>query len=226
MSVFASLLTGVLALAFTLSARAGGARVEGQAAAPKPAEPQDPDRPTLSLSELKGLRDNNIFSPPKPKRAEPRREERREERREDRRPEAPRAKPAVLTGILVDPASGAPRALFEDRNSDALRQFKEPKFLKAGDELGGFVIEFVSPEKVVVRKGETSRELKVGDPLPDPAPPPDGSAAAASVKDAPAEAPAKAEPKAEARPLDEGAKKDVLEELRRKNKKSRSYDEP
>jgi len=219
MSMIASLVSGVLWAV--------------QAASARPAEPQDPDRPALSLSELKGLRDNNIFSPPKPKRTEPsRREDKREDRRSGEPAAPPRPKPALLTGVIFDLKTGTHLAIFEDRNpapkdskDPDLRQFKEPKFLSAGAELAGYVIESVSPEKVVIKKGEAVKELKVGESLPD-----DGAPASA-VPPSPSEGPAPAakpegaaEPKTETKPS--GNVEDVKKRLKEQLKKNRSYDEP
>lgn len=131
----------------------------------KPGAPvQDPDRPSLSLTELKALRESNIFSPRTVKRAPVRSE------RSSGRPSVPvpyKQKAPVVTGIFLDLATQSHRAIVEDRNDSAHRHFKEPKFMKAGDEWAGIKLESVTTEKAVFNKGGTMKEVHVGEPLPD-----------------------------------------------------------
>lgn len=122
------------------------------------AAPLDGDRLPIPAAELKALRETNLFSPVRAKPA-----------RRDSRVEATpaRAKPPVVTGIFFDEKTQAHQVVVEDRNEDRLKRFKEPKFLKAGDEVVGLKIESVSAEKVVILQGGSAKELRVGDELPD-----------------------------------------------------------
>jgi len=131
----------------------------------KPGAPvQDPDRPSLSLTELKALRDTNIFSPRSVKRAPLRSD------RPSSRPSAPvpyKQKAPVVTGIFLDLATQSHRAIVEDKNDSAHRHFKEPKFMKVGDEWAGVKLESVTSERAVFNKGGVSKEVQVGEPLPE-----------------------------------------------------------
>ncbi len=144
---------------------------------------QDADRPAINPTELRLLRDSNIFSPRSTKR--PLKSTRTYEKKTHTESAPARPKPPVVTGIFFDLQLQAQVVVVEDRNEGSLKQFKEPKFLKAGDELNGYKVESISPEKAVFQKGETSKELRVGDPMPD-----DGKAVAAA---APSEDPEDAE---------------------------------
>lgn len=179
-----------------------------QAAAARLEEPQDPDRPALSVADLSGLRGHNIFSPPRPlRRTEP-------ARREERRPEASsspaaplRPKPPVVTGLYLDTAAGVHAAILEDRNEERLRQFREPRIVRPGDTLGELRVEAVEPDRLVLKRGEETLVLKVGDALPDGTVP---------ASPAPAAAPA-----AVSAP-DGASSQDVLERIRRRLGKNRS----
>jgi hypothetical protein len=184
-------------------------------------EPQDPDRPTYSLADLKALREANVFAPHRSKSAARTSSPRREDRRETR-VEAPpaRAKGLLVTGFIVDPATRTPRAVLEDRNDEKFRTLKEPLFAKPGDEAQGWKVEEVAVDQVVVSKAEVRKTLRLGESFPEP----EAAATPASTSSAGAPAPA-----AEAAPpLEEGEKNDILERLKQKNKKKRSEsaDEP
>jgi hypothetical protein len=175
-----------------------------QAASARLEEPQDPDRPALSAVDLAALRGHNIFSPPRPpRRTEP-------SRREERRSEAssapaapPRPRAPVVTGIYLDLSSGVHVAVLEDRNEDRLRQFREPRPARPGDAIGDFRVEAVEPDRLVLKRGEQTVTLRVGDALPDGAAP------------APAAAPAS----------DGASPQDVLERIRKRIGKNRSVTE-
>lgn len=131
--------------------------------APPAAAAQDPDRPAIPVVELKALRDNNIFSPRAAKRSV-----RSAESRSRGTPPAPvKPKAPVVTGIYFDSRSQAHHAIVEDKNDSAHRLFKEPKFMKAGDEWAGIRLESVTQDKAVFNKGGTSREVQVGESLPE-----------------------------------------------------------
>jgi hypothetical protein len=174
--------------------------------------PQSPDRPSIASSELKGLRENNIFSPHRTKPFEPRRSE---TTRPEPRPAAPsKPKPLLVTGLFADPVTGVPKAIVEDRNDERHRHLKEPKFCVGGEEFLGLKIEAVTADHVVVTRGDVRKECKVGDALPEgdvPAVAPSSSSTSESTS-----APAPA--------LEEGTKNDILEALRARNKRKR--DEP
>jgi hypothetical protein len=186
---------------------------------------QDADRPVISASEIKALRDSNIFAPRTAKRRPPV----KVSTERPNRPSAPaQPKPPVVTGIFFDAKAEAFLVVVEDRNDAALKQFKEPKFLKAGDEVNGFKIGLVTAEKAVFLKGEISKELKVGESMPGT----DGkSVSLAPVTDDPdaAAAPEGEEKieKVEIKPLDPEAHIKAMENLKKKaGKKNRpSQDE-
>ena len=100
----------------------------------------------------------------------------------------------------------------EDRNEASLKQFKEPKFLKAGDEVGGLKVGVVTAERASFLKGDTAKELKVGESLPVD----DKAISAAPPSDDP-EAPPAAE--AEIKPVDPETNTKVLDELKKKRGK-------
>jgi hypothetical protein len=196
--------------------------------------PQSPDRPPLAASELKGLRENNVFSPYRTKPFDTGRS-RTDSRRPEPRVEAPPVyKPLVVTGLFIDPVSGTPTVIVEDRNVERYRLLKEPRFAVAGDEVGGIKIESVTEDVVVVSRGEERKELRVGGSLPEgdrPPPPPPGTESRTgtpSAESAPAAAPAAtpapaAVPAATPSPaLDDSSKNSILEALRDRNKRRRS----
>jgi hypothetical protein len=163
-----------------------------------PAQAPDPDRPALSSSELRTLRDNNIFAP-----------------------RTARKRPPVVTGIFMDLKLQCYIVVVEDRNESSLKLFKEPKFLKTGDEAFGLKVGPVTAEIAVFIKDDVSKELRVGDPVP-----------ATDLK-APAVAPSSDDPEAapegeekaekvEIKPLDAEEKTKVLEKMKRdRGKKNR-----
>jgi hypothetical protein len=191
-----------------------------------PAAPaQDGERPLISASDVKALRDSNIFAP----RTAKRRPIVSSKGSDLRRPAAPaQPKPPVVTGIFYDAKAQAFLVVVEDRNEASLKQFKEPKFLKAGDDVSGYKVASVTAEKAAFIKGEISKELKVGESLPGPdgktvsvAPVPDDPEAAF-----PPEGEEKPE-KVEIKPIDAETQNKALENLRKKaGKKNRpSQDE-
>lgn len=170
-------------------------------------EPQDPDRIPVSASDFKALTENNIFAPHKARRVEStRREERRSDSRSSESPRS-RSKPPVVTGIFLDTQSREYQALVEDRNSGDLKLLKEPRFVKAGDEILGCTVESVSVDRVVIVNDDKSVEVALGESLP-------GESASAPAEPAKSEAP----------PVDEASRNSVLEELKKKLKKKRSED--
>lgn len=175
------------------------------------------DRPPLPAADLKSLRESNIFSPYRAKGSE--RLSKREERRTETRTEAAKPKAALLTGIVFDASLPGHKGLIEDRNEERLRVLKEPRFVKAGDEVLGFRVEEVGADRVRLTLPDgSSKDLAVGDALPA------GEAAAAGTETPGEPKPA---PGAESKPLDEGVKNEILERLKKKNrKKDRPQDDP
>lgn len=206
--------------------------------APAAVQAQDPDRPALSTTELKALRDSNIFSP---RVVKPRSSKERSNRIT---PAVPyRQKAPLVTGIFLDAVSQAHQAIVEDRNDSTHRYFKEPKFMKAGDEWAGVKLQSVTLDTAVFVKDGVSREVHVGESLPDgdekPASaaesgdeafPEDGEAPPATpsttpppsskVRKGPTEASA-----AEGKPMNPEAQQKTLDDMRRRlKKKSRPGD--
>lgn len=206
-----------IALLATMSAVLALSPVEGPADEIPVELPQSPDRPSISAADLRGLRENNVFSPYRSKPFEPRRSETRSA---ERRPEAPaRPKPLVVTGLFSDPETGTPKAIVEDRNDERNRVLKEPKFVVGGEEFHGLRIESVSADAVVVSRGDVTKECRLGDALPEieaPTPAPSSDSSETRSEAAPAAAPSSAPA------LDDAAKNDVLERLRRANGRRRS----
>jgi hypothetical protein len=134
----------------------------------KPAPPvvpaQDPDRPAISAVELKALRDTNIFAPKGAKRA-PR--STYSSPRSTAPPVPYKPKPPVVTAIFLDLASREHQVIVEDRNDSSHRYFKEPKFMKAGDEWAGIKIDSINQDKVVFIKGGASTDVHLGEALPE-----------------------------------------------------------
>ena len=176
--------------------------------------------PAALRADLKALRENNIFSPKLT----------RDER--DRRDKAKRSsaetasgsdskkgrssvvevapRPPAVTGIIFNQKNRDYQALVEDRN-EKNKILSGPKFVQAGDELLGFVVEKVEKDQVVLRQGAATRALRIGDSLPD---------AGLKISPGPSSTSAKA-PAPEAKPVDEEAQKKVIEELRGRYKKKR-----
>ncbi|HUR38264.1 MAG TPA: hypothetical protein VM222_02170, partial [Planctomycetota bacterium] len=78
-----------------------------------------------------------------------------------------RQKPPVVTAIFLDLASQAHQVIVEDRNDSAHRYFKEPKFMKAGDEWAGIKIDSINQDKVVFSRGGSSKDVHIGEALPE-----------------------------------------------------------
>jgi len=175
----------------------------------------DADRPALSSSDIKALRDSNIFAPYGPKRKAP------SSFSKSSRTEpvaAPKPKAPVVTGIFFDAKMKCYLVVVEDRNEASLRQFKDPKFLKSGEEVVGLKVGPVTAEKATFLKGEIAKELSVGD-----TPPAELKAAPASATSADPEAvPSEHEEKVEIKPLDTEEKNKVLDKMKKeRGKKNR-----
>lgn len=134
---------------------------EPQAKPAPPAAPaQDPDRPTISAAELKALRDNNIFAP----RGAAKRPPKRESGGYKSAPAAPiRPKAPIVTAIYLDSATQAYNVIVEDRNDASRKFFKEPKFMKAGDEWSGIKLESVTQDKAVFSRDGASKDVHLGE---------------------------------------------------------------
>lgn len=125
---------------------------------------QDADRPVISSSEIKQLRENNIFAPrsvtlhPRPV-----------NKSTGSHADSVSAKPKLptVTGIFLDPKLNVYQIIVEDPNETALKQFKEPRFLKAGDEWGILKVESIEADHAVCKLGGEVRKLALGDSLPE-----------------------------------------------------------
>ncbi len=185
------------------------------------AAPQNPGSPMLSEDAVRDLRANNIFSPIQPKRAPAPKVE----------PKAapppvakPRPKPPVLTGVIYEAEKGIYRALAEDRNSSSLRLFEKPTYVAAGDEFQGYIIEYVTMDRLGVRHGETTWALCVGDSFPDiGAEAPEGAVTASAPESGtPPDSSSAGKPPSGGSSMDSDRRKSVLEALRERLKKKRS----
>lgn len=193
-------------------------------------EPQDPDRIPIPLAELKSLRENNVFSPHKTVKKEP---PVRTSRTHDPKPPPPppKPKPPLVTGILLDPQTKAYQVVVEDRNETRLRLLKEPVFLKAGDEVLVYRIESVTTDRVVVRFGESTKEIKVGEALPEAGlKAPEGAETPVAPEGEEPAGDAKSDVKSESNPsesstspslLQEEKQKKIREEMMKRLKKNR-----
>jgi hypothetical protein len=176
----------------------------------------DADRPAIAASEIKALRDSNIFAPYGPKRKSPSSSFSKSSKSEPAA--APKPKAPVVTGIFFDAKMKCYLVVVEDRNETSLRQFKDPKFLKSGEEVIGFKVGPVTAEKATFLKGEIAKELSVGDPLP--AEMKAGTAPPAS--DDPEAAPSEFEEKVDIKPLETEEKNKVLDKMKKeRGKKNR-----
>jgi hypothetical protein len=198
-------------------AQQGKPSVEAPQSKPGPAAAapaQEVERPALSASEIKALRDTNLFAPRNAKRKTPSyTPSSRSSSRESSAPAKP--KPPVITGIFFDGKAQAWLVVVEDRNESSLKQFKEPKFLKAGDEVSGLKVGAVTAEKASFLKGDTTKELKVGEALPV-----DEKHVSAAAPSPSSDDPESAE--VEIKPVDSETNTKVLEELKkRRGKKER-----
>ena len=201
-----------------LPAQSGKSSKSSTPAAPAPAPVQEGERPSLSAAEVKLLRDTNIFAPkvlkkrytPPPKPPGGSKEA----------PAPAKPKPPVVTGIFFDAKAQCFLVVVEDRNSDSLKLFKEPKFLKEGDEVVGYKIASVTAEKATFVKGEISKELKVGESMSGA----DGKpvSVAPASEDPEAALQPEGEEKVEIKPQDAETNTKTLEEMRKKvGKKNR-----
>ncbi len=131
--------------------------------APQAAAVQDPDRPAIAAADLKALRETNIFAPKGIRRTPP-----TSSTSSRGTPPAPyRQKPPVITAIFLDLASQAHQVIVEDRNDSTHRYFKEPKFMKVGDEWAGVKVESVTQESAIFNKAGVSKEVHLGEGLPE-----------------------------------------------------------
>ena len=129
-----------------------------------PATLQDPDRPSVSAAEIKALRDNNVFAPRSATKRPPRGPKPGGGRSEG---VVSKPRPPVATGIYFDVQSKSCRLVIEDRNEAGLKQFKEPKILKVGDEWNGLKVESVTLDQAAYTLGGVSRGIRVGESLPE-----------------------------------------------------------
>jgi hypothetical protein len=174
----------------------------------------DPDRPAIPPSEIKALRDSNLFAPYGIKRKSPPSSFSKSPKSEPA--VAPKPKAPVVTGIFFDAKMKCYLVVVEDRNEGSLKQFKDPKFLKAGEEVVGLKVGAVTAEKATFLKGEIVKELSVGESLPA-----ELKAAPASSDD-PEAAPSEGEEKADVKPLDTEEKNKVLDKMKKeRGKKNR-----
>jgi hypothetical protein len=138
----------------------GAAADEPQAKPAPPAAPaQDTDRPVIAASELKALRESNIFAPKSASKRPTRKD-----------PTGPRTAPApvkpkapLVTAIFFDSVSQTYQVIVEDRNDSSHRFFKDPKFMKAGDEWSGIKLESVVQDKAVFSRDGDSKEVRIGE---------------------------------------------------------------
>lgn len=152
-----------LPLTFLLALLSAGGDEPQAKPAPQAASAQDPDRPAISAADLKALRETNIFAPKGIRRTPS-----ASYSSSRVTPPAPyRQKPPVVTAIFLDLASQAPQVIVEDRNDSSHRYFKEPKFMKVGDEWGGVKVESISQDGAVFNKAGASKEVHLGDALPE-----------------------------------------------------------
>lgn len=134
--------------------------LQDPAPAPKPAE-------TPQAEEYKDLRDNNIFSPHKPKRDVPVKPANTTSKEPDKAP-APKPDLVQLTGLILG-AEGRFEALIEHKKN------KEVRWCKPGDTVEGWTIVSVTQHELVARMGTEEKKLAAGDALVGevPKPPPD-----------------------------------------------------
>jgi len=213
------LVLGLLAMGDELPAQQGKSSKTAPPA-PAPAPVQEGERPALSAGEIKLLKDSNIFAPKGVKRVKRDTPKGSSGSKYEAPAAPPQPKPPVVTGIFFDAKVQTFLVVVEDRNSDSLKHFKEPKFLKAGDEVMGYKVASVTAEKATFVKGEISKDLKVGESMPAP----DGkTVSAAPAVDDPEAAPAlDGEEKTEIKPQDEETKTKTLDDMRKKvGKKNR-----
>jgi hypothetical protein len=147
---------------------------------PKPAKaaPKQGDVAKLTADELKKLKENNIFSPPKktpppkkpdePKKTEPRKEE------------PPPPKMLSVTGFFRDETEGCFKVLIEDRTwKDNKYKVDALHMLKAGEEIAGGKIVEIRLDSFDHQAGETKKTYHAGEQIEVPG----------SVSSGPAKAP-------------------------------------
>ena len=185
--------------------------------APKAPQAPEVDRPALSASEIKALRDANIFAPYGRKTSP--KSSKTYERSKHETTSAPKPKAPVVTGIFFDAKEKAFLVVVEDRNEGSLKQFKDPKFLKSGDEVMGLKVGTVTAEKAGFLKGDVAKDLAVGDSLPVPEA---KAAAVTATTDDPEAALLETDEKVEIKPIDSEEKVKVLEKMKKeRGKKNR-----
>jgi hypothetical protein len=209
----------LLMLGDELPAQSGKSAKTAPPAAPAPAAVQDGERPSLSAAELKLLKDSNIFAPRSTKR--PRYTPSSRDRGGKSEASIPaKPKPPVVTGIFFDAKADTFFVVVEDKNSESLKLFKEPKFLKAGDEVVGYKVTAITADKATFLKGDVSKDLKVGEAMPGA----DGKAVSVAPGSDDPEAALEegGEPKVEIKPQDAETNTKTLDEMRKKvGKKNR-----
>jgi len=188
------------------------------AAAPSTLPPQDPDRSAVSAADLKALRETNIFAPKTVKRLAPRVTSTTSSRSSV--PTPYRQKPPILTAIYLDLATNAQQVIVEDRNDSSHRYFKDPKFMRTGDEWAGVKIESITQDVAVFSKDGVSKEVRIGESLPETdAKPLSSTEGADEGANDDGETPASAGSEAKPRIQTSEEQNRVLEEMRRRNRK-------
>src|SRR5262249_34191234 len=66
-----------------------------------------------------------------------------------------------------DPKTQEYHVIVEDKNDSTRKLFKDPKFMKPGDEWSGIKVESVTQDKAVFQRGGASKDVRIGEPLPD-----------------------------------------------------------
>lgn len=190
---------------FTLAVVAMAWTLQGGVAA----RPPQGDRPQVSVGDFKALLDHNIFSPPSPPARPVRIDKRIDEPKKIERP-----KPPVVTGFVWDSAGQAYQAIVEDRNESKLRKFDKAKFLKAGDELEGCTVESIDVGRLVLKHGDATKEIRVGESFPA------SDKGGVEVPETPSE-PSTSVEKTESKPVDASEQEKALRELKERLKKRR-----
>ena len=210
-------------LILVLTLLAAGDELPAQSAKSPAAPPppvQEGERPSLSAAELKLLKDTNIFAPRSGKR--PRyTPSSKESKGRSETSTPPKPKAPVVTGIFFDAKADTFLVVVEDKNSESLKFFKEPKFLKAGDEVLGFKVTAITADKATFVKGDASKDLKVGEAMPAAEGKP-VSAVPGTEDHEPTALEEGADPKVEIKPQDAETNNKTLDEMRKKvGKKNR-----
>jgi len=137
-------------------ARSAAAGLPGLAAwkeqAGAPAQPA-----AKKFEDYKRLLENNIFSPPKPKKPDPPPPKPPAEKKPDP-PKPP--DPVLVTGFVFNEVDRRWEAVIEDKKK------KETRFLKAGDAVEGWTILSIEQERMKVKRGEKDEhEFVPGDSI-------------------------------------------------------------